>query len=119
MKPGLLVVALLPWLALTLSDGGKHSHSLFATSGLACDGARDGSAAGEHYAAPADVSLSEPSPDSCFCSACRWQLSSNTCPVAVQAQVTGQPPHALAGRLQLLPAPPVSRCFDSRAPPPA
>lgn len=113
----LVVAALLPWLVLTLTNGGRHNHSLRDLEGRACDVAAEVLASAERRTPGRYLDGSEPSRSTSFCLACRWQVSSSTSPVGGPAEFVGQWPSILAQHLQILLCAPVGRCFDSRAPP--
>ncbi len=116
-KAGLLVVGLLPWLMLTLSNGGSHNHALPDLQGGWGNVLPSGRVGGKCQWALARVEKSEATTGSRFCPACRWQLSSGTYPGTGPTESAAHSSADIADRVQIVVLAPVSRCFDSRAPP--
>ncbi len=113
----LVVAALLPWLVLTLSNGGRHNHSLRDRQRRTCYVAAGGVPGPERQPLHAYAGASDVPPSISFCLACRWQVSSSTSPVGGTAESVGQRPSILAQPPQILLCAPVGRFFDSRGPP--
>jgi hypothetical protein len=109
---GLRPVLLIPWLVLTLTDGGIHEHAP-PPGKLLCRPLQAGAAVPASLSRPGD---DLPSPVS-YCSACMWQLTAHFVLTAAPAlpppavPSASLPTHAVRGPAMALPRP------EARAPP--
>jgi hypothetical protein len=114
------VLSLMPWLLLSLANGGPHNHAFNHGSPAA--------AVWGPNAAPADLDLQLP-PDrqtawsalhvssTAFCPACFWQLSLNVCAVADALIPSAPIPMSLPWARQLPSSGSREWAFHPRAPP--
>jgi hypothetical protein len=83
----LLLVWLLPYLLLTLADGGLHNHGLVTTSPSMFAGSR---------AIAHAVSSPQGTPSSRDCPACQWLLTTNACSAAHAGPAAALPSQSAA-----------------------
>ncbi len=116
-KAGALVIfSVLPWLALTLANGGPHSHHLLIPHRPTTAEAlapRTGDC--QVTASPGQFGDSERG----SCAACLWQYSANAQSVSPCQLVTDPAATEMAAARPTAPVPSAVLCSDARGPPSA